>query len=116
MTSRVDELIAKGAVQVSRKYRRVFVPPAPCTEYLRKNLPETYDNLVEDTLQQFETEARQLVWIFCDETKIELTPAEFTEFYEKVNGRKVWTPEGKVPCPSCRSLGHIHRRSCPEAT
>lgn len=113
MTSRVDELIAQGAVQVSRKYRRVFVPPTPCTEYLRKHHPKKYDRLVSSALERFEAEARALVRIFCRETEIELTPAEFAEFYEKVQGKKLWTPEDKEPCTHCRSLGHMHRSDCP---
>lgn len=115
MSQKVDDLIANGAVQRSRKYRRVFMPPTvngSCLLWLKDNRPDVYDRIVEEALHRAESEARASLW-HSDQHEIELTVEEFAEFYEKRNGKKPWTPDGKEPCPHCRSLGHMHRRDCP---
>jgi len=76
-TTRVDDLIAKGAVQVSRKYRSVRVPSEDCT--------------------------------------VDLAEADFAEFYEKTNGKKLWSAEDRTPCKDCGSFGHMHRHGCSQA-
>jgi hypothetical protein len=75
--SRVDDLIAKGAVQVSRKYRQVYVPSGGYT--------------------------------------VDLTEADFAEFYEKTTGKKLWSAEDKTPCKGCGSFGHMHRHDCSQS-
>lgn len=111
--SSIDELIARGAMQRSRKYRMVFVPPENCLSYLRKHKPEIYDRLVENTLSTIEAAAKEIVAHHFNEHTYTLSEKEFHEFREKMAGKKLWTPEGKIPCPKCMSLGHIHRRGCP---
>ena len=105
MSARVAALVAKGAVQISRKYRRVFVPPPEgCVDWLRKNAPERYDTLLAAALQCHHDRG-------CHE---ELTQEEFVEFYQRVNGRTIWVPPpDREPCEFCESLGHMHRRDCP---
>ncbi len=111
--TKVDDLIAQGAVQVSRKHRRVLTIPVSCVEYLKKNHPEKYDSLVEEILTKFETEARSICWSACsEELTTELTHEEFDEFREKTTGKKQWSPVDKEACPDCESLGHMHRRTC----
>lgn len=72
----VDELIRRGAIQRSRKYRKVFVPPAPsCLEWLRGNDPDVYDRMVEEALRRLEGEAMNFACVMrSDLTEIELTP------------------------------------------
>ncbi len=118
--TRVDDLIAKGAVQVSRKYRRLFIPPESPAKWLRKKDPEMYDRLVEKALLAFESDCRSQAWLdaVCrqgPDVSIELPPAEFDEFREKTTGKKPWSPEGKEQCPDCLSLGHMHRSDCMNA-
>lgn len=114
MSARVDALIAAGAVQISRKHRKVFVPPKNPAQWLRDEVPDVYDRLVEETLQRFESSARSIVHQrLPDALVVQLSVLEFAEFYEKANARPLWTPEGKVPCPHCGSFGHLHRRDCP---
>jgi hypothetical protein len=114
VASRVDDLIAQGAVQVSRKYRRLFVAPKDCVQYLRDNDPKTYDSLVEETLKRFQSEALAILWSRQQDTHtVELSVKEFEEFYQKMNGKPPWSAEGKEHCPDCSSLGHMHRRDCP---
>ena len=110
----VDELIARGAVQKSRKYRSVFLPPVEgCAEWLRKNRPEVYDRLVDFALKEFERSCANECWIQASSGfTVELSQQDFNAFLEKKTGKKQWTSEDKTPCPDCRSLGHMHRRDC----
>lgn len=115
--SKVDDLIARGAQQQSRKYRRLFIAPESPAKWLKEKDPEMYDRIVEKVLQNFESECRAQAWLaaVCDQESdvcIELTKAEFEEFREKTTGKKPWSPEGKEQCPDCLSLGHMHRRDC----
>jgi hypothetical protein len=113
---KIDDLIAQGAVQCSRKYRRLFVAPRPASAYIREKFPERYDSLVEKALAQFEADARAVLWSSQpNDCVVTLTSTEFAEFYEKTNGRKIWSAEDKTPCPDCQSLGHMHRRDCPSS-
>lgn len=115
--TRVDDLIARGATQQSRKYRRLFIAPESPSKWLREKKPEMYDLLVEKTLLDFESACRQQAWLdaVCrqgPDVSIELTQEEFDEFREKTTGKKPWSPIGKEQCPDCLSLGHMHRRDC----
>lgn len=112
MSEKVDKLIERGAVQISRKYRRVFVPPGPsCIEWLREAEPQMYDQLVNELLGLMESRARGIAY-HREPFHEELTSEEFSEFYERMKGKKPWTSEGKTPCPDCKSLGYMHRRDC----
>lgn len=118
MSSKVDDLIERGAVQVSRKYRRVFIAPPNPAKYLKEHYPEKYDRLVESILKTFSSAALSMVWseAYCnpqDENTKELTSSEFDEFREKMTGKKPWSIEGKEQCEHCSSFGHMHRRGCP---
>lgn len=111
--SKVDDLISQGAVQCSRKYRKVFVYPPKALSWVRENKPDLYGRIVERALERAEEEARACLWsVYPDAFTHELTESEFTEFREKVTGKPQWTAEGKEPCEDCGSLGHIHRRDC----
>lgn len=111
--TKVDDLITQGAVQQSRKYRRVFVPPQAPLELLKARNPEIYDKLVEEALKRFEGEVTSYVWsAYCHEHTVVLTSSEYDEFREKTTGKKPWTFEGKQQCEDCKSFGHMHRRSC----
>jgi hypothetical protein len=110
----VDDLIAQGAVQVSRKHRKVFIPPADPVQWLKKNDPACYDRLVEALLKRFVDEATGIVWHRAQPgNTYELGVAEFAEFYEKANGKKLWSTADKTPCSGCGSFGHMHRSTCP---
>lgn len=119
--SKVDDLISRGAVQISRKYRRVYMAPPNCVKYLKEHYPERYDSLVESMLARLESEALNSVWHLSQtentpanaENTAELTPSEFDEFREKMTGKKPWSFEGKEACEHCSSYGHMHRRDCP---
>lgn len=116
--TKVDDLIARGAQQQSRKHRRVFIAPASCSKWLREKDPKMYDLIVEKTLERFEADCRAQAWLdaICTQNpdvSTQLTEEEFAEFREKTTGTKPWTKEGKEPCPYCESLGHMHRSDCP---
>lgn len=115
--TKVDDLIARGAEQQSRKYRRLFIPPQPSSAWLKEHNPGMYDLLVEKALLGFESDCRAQAWLaaVCHQDPdvcIELTQEEFDEFREKTTGKKPWSPIGKEQCPDCLSLGHMHRRDC----
>jgi hypothetical protein len=110
----VDELIAQGAVQVSRKHRRVFVPPGNPVQWLKQNHPDTYDGLVADLLARFEADVAGIVWHRAQPGgTYELGEREFADFYEKTKGRRLWTTADKTACSGCGSFGHMHRSDCP---
>lgn len=115
--TKVDDLIARGAQQQSRKYRRVFIAPASPAEWLKEKDPKMYDLILEKTLERFDADCRAQAWLaaVCEQTpdvSAELTEEEFAEFREKTTGQRTWTSKDKEPCPDCRSLGHMHRRDC----
>lgn len=120
---RVDVLVELGAVQISRKHRRVYVPPKEgCVAWLRENDPKGYDSLVEDCLKRFEAEARNSCRSRAHfppggspykSLVSELSEAEYNYFRQLTTGRVPWSPTGKAHCTGCGSLGHMHRRGCP---
>lgn len=87
---RVDDLIARGCVQLSRQYRSVGVPPPGKTgalDRLREVAPADYDRLIESANRQ----AIGILFHRDPGSSVELTPDEFC-YYLRATGRK---PGGK---------------------
>lgn len=106
MKEKIAAYIKQGAMQLSRRYRHIGVPPV-----LPKG--ETYFDLVKrlDPLQyeRLEQRAKELVVHYLPETHIELTFEEFNEWLLET-GR---TPVGNPPEPY-KTWGEYHRsKQCP---
>lgn len=104
-TSKVENLIARGAVQTSRKYRTVCVPVAPekAIALLRRTQPIQYERLVEWA---------QRLLNYQHGEHYELTPDEFNEWRAAQGLTPVLTgPKGEV-CPECRTWTNNHARDC----
>ena len=87
---RVDDLIARGCVQLSRQYRSVGVPPPGKTgalDRLREVHPAEYDRIIDGANRLAIHELFQ----HDPRSSVELTPDEFC-YYLRVTGRK---PGGK---------------------
>jgi len=87
----VIDLIAKKAIQLSRKYRTVAVPPE-----LPQGSATTYLDMLRErhprTWARFEEQAREYVARFDSSYHVELTWEEFNEWL-KAKGCKPLTPE-----------------------
>lgn len=112
----VDELLAQGGQQMSRKYRHVARLPPNMTalEALRTRAPEHYASVMRRAEEWAAHEYRLYVaGKFGD--SFTLSVEEFNEFLVKT-GRKpntfLETPRPR--CSGCQSLGMHHREGCSE--
>ena len=112
----VDDLLARGARQTSRKYRGVACLPRGMTgiEALKERSPEQYTRLLKD----MESRAADMYRTYVAQSfgdHYELSVEQFNEFLAKT-GRKpnTFLEEKREACTGCRTLGHMHRRGCPE--
>lgn len=112
----VDDLLASGVEQLSRKYRLVARLPPGMTglEALRERAPDRYHALTKRMAETTERLAADEYrrWVAKDHgDEFELTVEEFSEFLAKT-GRSDWKPKGPA-CPHCKSFGHMHSPECP---
>jgi hypothetical protein len=116
MSLRRDELIEKGCMQVSRKYRLVGFMPAgygTALEALAALQPEVAAGLMRRYAASLEAHAKQEV---CSTNTVELTPEEFNEYLSKTGRKPVaLAPEDGKGCELCRTYTNNHRKDCPNA-
>lgn len=108
----VDDLLAQGAEQMSRKYRLVARLPEGMTalEALKDRDMPLYERVMADA----ERRARELYRLHVAKRYgdyFELSVAEFNEFLVKT-GRSPGPPLGAAHCPECRTLTNNHAKSC----
>lgn len=112
----IDELLAQGGQQMSRKYRHVARLPPNMTalEALRTRAPEHYASVMRRAEEWAAHEYRLYVaGKFGD--SFTLSVEEFNEFLVKT-GRKpnTFLETPRTRCTGCGSLGHLHRKDCSE--
>lgn len=119
--SRIADLVARGAFQISARYRAIFVPPKGETalEALRRVDPDEYQYLVNEHGKALERAAVNHLGVMAANFppgktfREELTPDEWREFKLLTTGKAPFTTKDRTACPHCRTLGHIHRTDCP---
>jgi hypothetical protein len=124
MQDKIQEWVARGAYQVSRKYRRIFVPLRPdvcATDMLKARDPKAYASMVARHSWQLEHDAASLLASRAPSEEMpeggfntELSEVDFSFFRELVTGSKPWSPAGRTECPCCKTLGHLHAKWCPQ--
>ena len=109
--SKIDEWIAQGIMTISRKYRRVFLPPIgkSFVETIKEQDSNLYNHLMED----LEFRAKEMYRSKLAEKNgdvFELSREEFRELLMKT-GRSAWKPTQSA-CIECHTLGNSHSKYC----
>lgn len=123
MQDKIKKWVARGAYQVSRKYRKIFVPLLPevcAADMLKEKFPDVYASIVSTLSWQLEHDAASYLGFHAplgEEVPegaftMELSEGDFAYFRELTTGTKPWSPQGRTACPSCQTLGHLHAKWC----
>lgn len=112
--SKVDELLKRGAQQISRKHRTVAVLPEGMTglDALERYCPEEFERLMQRIEDSAADSYRRSPAAYRNGHQINLTVDQFQEFLQRTGRGGKWRPSGDA-CEHCKTLGHRHARDCP---
>jgi hypothetical protein len=109
--TKIDDMIAQGLQSMSRKYRRVFLPPIgkSFVERIKEEDPALHAYMLED----LEARAKEMYRSKFAEKNGDvfvMSPADFREYLTKT-GRSAWKPTHSA-CIECQTLGNTHSKYC----